>query len=89
MRILLNIVEHDVRTVSGINLRNTLLLTDKSSVLKLSISDINNVKYYKDPEMWQESCVKEILQIKEGEKEIPEGWTMDEINYIFNAACCD
>ena len=83
------IFEHDVRTVTGRNLRNTLLLTDKSSVLKLSISDINNVKYYKDPEMWQESCVKEILQIKDGEKEIPEGWTMDEINFIFNAACCD
>ena len=51
LRTLLNIAEHNVRTVTGRYLRNTLLLTDKSSVLKLSISDINNVKYYKDPEM--------------------------------------
>lgn len=89
LRKMLSIVENDVRTVTGRNLRNTLLLTKKSSVMKLSALDMDIVKYYKDPEMWQELCVKEILQIKEGELDHPEGWTTEELNLIFNAACCD
>ena len=36
LRKMLSIVENDVRTVTGRNLRNTLLLTKKSSIMKLS-----------------------------------------------------
>ena len=50
---------------------------------------MDKLKYYKDPEMLQEPCVKEILQIKEGELDIREGWTTEKLNLIFTAGCFD
>ena len=50
---ILNIVESDVRTVTGRNVRSILILTDKSSVQQLHRSDLEIIRYYGEPEQWQ------------------------------------
>ena len=86
---ILALVESDVRTVTGRNLRSILLLTDKSRISQLHPSDIEKVNYYGEPEQWRIVTILEGLQLRAGELELPEGWKMDEMEQIFEAACCN
>ena len=83
---ILALVESDVRTVTGRNLRSILLLTDKSRISQLHPSDMEKVNYYGEPEQWRIVTILEGLQLRAGELELPEGWKMQQ---IFEAACCN
>ena len=86
---ILALSESDVRTVTGRNLRSILLLTDKSRISQLHPSDMEKVNYYGEPEQWRIVTILEGLQLRAGELELPEGWKMDEMQQIFEAACCN
>jgi hypothetical protein len=55
----------DVRTVTGSNLRNILLLTDKLKVEDLEPSLEDSIMYHKieDKDVWRVGMVKELLDM--------------------------
>ena len=91
LRHLYNIVKADVRTITGSNLRNILLLTSLSSVDDLQpgiVREINYVKI-KDMDMWRVPIIKEAMDIKCGDTNPPEGWTREELEEILQLACTE
>ena len=86
---ILNIVESDVRTVTGRNLRSILILTDKSSVQQLQRSDLEIISYYGEPEQWRIVSIMEVLQMRDFEMGLPDGWSKEEMQQILEAACCN
>ena len=89
LRSTLRLVESDVRTVTGRNLRSLLNMTNRSTVQQLCPADMNNVIYHGEPEMWRIQSIIEILKVRAGELDQPEGWEMDELEQILEAACCN
>ena len=77
LRQLYSLASSDARTVTGQNLRNILLLTDKLHVDQLDPSVVNTIKYHEieKNDMWRISMVNEILDIKYGKMVLPDGWT--------------
>ena len=89
MRSMIGLVEHDVQTVTGRNLRRILQLAEKPSIQNLKPSDMDDVNLHGDPELWRVLAIKEILEIRAGELQLPDGWTQGEMETILQAACCD
>ena len=89
LRNMLRRVEQDVRTVTGRNLRSILMLTDASSVEVLRPADLDNVIYYGEPDLWRVQCLSDIMEMRTGQMELPQGWTKDEIEALLESACCD
>ena len=89
LRSTLSLVESDVRTVTGRNLRSLLTMTSRSTVQQLCPSDMDDVIYHGEPELWRIQSILEILKVRAGELEQPEGWEMDELEQILEAACCN
>ena len=88
LRSILSVVECDVRTVTGRNLRSILQLCDKSTVEQLSPSDMDTVSYYGEPDVWRIVTIREILEARAGEVELPEDWDKRELEQILEVACC-
>ena len=86
---MIKLVENDVRTVTGRNLRNILLLTDAPNIGTLRPSDLDQVWYYSQPDMWRVLCVEEILTIRGGVMKPPDGWSMKELDDILEDVCCN
>ena len=84
LKLLYDIVKEDTRTTTGSNLRNILLLTDCSSVDQLKPSLVQNMKYkqIKVANKWRVTIIKEILDMKYGGTEPPDGWTDEEFDQI-------
>ena len=89
LRSMIGLVEHDVQTVTGRNLRRILQLTEKPSIQNLKASDMDDVNLHGDPELWRVLAIKEILEIRAGELQLPDGWAQGELETILMAACCD
>ena len=70
-------------------MRNILLMTDCQSIEDLKPECVANIQYNKitDENMWRVNIIKEILDIKHGDLDIPEGWTITELDDIINFAC--
>lgn len=85
---LLNIVEGDVRSTKGSNLRNIMLLCGKSKVEELTKDDANFIKYHPiaDDDKWRVSSVRELVDIRESQLHV-EGFKNHEINDILNFIC--
>ena len=88
LRSTLRLVESDVRSITGRNLRSILSMTDRSTIQQLSPADMDCVKYHGEPESWRIMSILEILKIRSGEIEIPGGWEREELEEIFETACC-
>ena len=89
LRQLYSLASADVRTVTGQNLRNILLLTNKLHVDQLDPSIVSTLEYHKmeEQETWRTSLVKEILDLKHGNLVLPDGWSDKELNMIHDLAC--
>ena len=87
--VLYSIAKADVRTTTGSNLRNILLQTSLTSVDDLHPGAVKQLKYMemKDMDMWRIPIIKEALDIRFGNINPPDGWTMDEFDEILNFAC--
>ena len=64
------------------------MLTDKSTVQQLTRSDMDQVRLHGEPELWRVLSILEILQLRAGDVELPEGWEQEEMELILEAACC-
>ena len=80
----------DVRSVTGSNYRNIMLLTGKCRISDVCKGDVKNLQYQKldQSEAWKVGAIQEILQAKEGLAQIP-GFEDDELDFILNYLCTD
>ena len=65
-KFLLDSILLDANSVTGSNLRNILLMTDKASIHHLVPDDVLNMRYHqiKESEVWKISIIEEIIEIK-------------------------
>ena len=85
---LLNLIMKDVRSCTGNNLRNIMLLTDRDNVNAINRSDVLKVKYHPLPrdQLWKENLLNELLDHYEDMKIIP-GLSVDEIGVMIHNLC--
>ena len=90
LRQLYSVTKADVRSTTGSNLRNILLLTDLSRIDDLQPSTMNKIKYKEmlDKDKWRIPLIKEVMDMKYGNT-TPEGWTQEELDEILDFACID
>ena len=69
------ITKDDGRTTRGTNLKNILLLTDLNKVDDLNPDAVDVIKYkpISDNDMWRVKLTKEIIDMKSGMLETPDG----------------
>ena len=87
LRQLYSLASSDVRSVTGSNLRNILMMTSLINVNDLHPNVMNNIKYHiiENTQMWRVGLISEVIDIKYGNLRNPNGWTdldLDEILYI-------
>ena len=89
LRQLYSVVKDDVRTTTGSNLRNILLLTSLSSVDDLKPSIVDQIMYQviSDRDKWRVPLIQEAIDMKNGVVNLPDGWTFDELEEIIDFAC--
>ena len=89
LRQLYGIVKDDVRTTTGCNLRNILLLTNLTGVDDLLPSMVDQIRYkeIKPMDMWRVPLIKEVIDMKHGDVSPPDGWTNEELEEILDFAC--
>ena len=63
---LLSFIKHDVRSTTGSNLRNILLLTKKNTIEEITLEDIKLIKYNQidNNDMWKVGFINEVTEIK-------------------------
>ena len=44
---------------------------------------------YGPPDMWRVLAITDILDMRAGDLQLPNGWSLDDIEVILHAACCD
>ena len=89
LRELYNLAKADVRTTTGCNLRNILLLTNKLQIDDLDLRVAEKIDYHliDDKDEWRIPVVKELMEIKHGSILPPEGWTKEELDVILKHVC--
>ena len=89
LRQLIRLTKNNTMSVTGKNLRGILLLTQKSRVNDLEEEDVKNIKYHhlEETEMWRMTVINEVLQIKSGERELPDEWSWQELEDVLELAC--
>ena len=79
----------DVRTTTGSNLRNILLQTNLLNVDELHPGTVDQIRYNEILEIdkWRIPIIREIIDMKCGDMEPPEGWTIDKLQEILELVC--
>ena len=85
---LLEIIKRDTRSVTGSNLRNIMLLTEKDTIEEINGSEIDKLKYHElnDEETWKVDMILELTDVKFKQATI-EGFTDDELEEILEFVC--
>ena len=84
----LNYIKHDVRSVTGSNLRNILLLTDKDNVDEIDKHDVRKLKYHEVTveNAWKIGVVKEISEIMNNQLSLTD-FSLEELSEILENLC--
>ena len=69
--------------------KKILLLTDRPDIQHLRPIDMEAVFLYGQPDMWRVLAITDILDMRAGDLQLPNGWSLDDIEVILHAACCD
>ena len=87
-KFLLESIQFDTNSVTGSNLRNILLLTDKTDIQDLLPADLSNLKYHpiQNEDKWKISILQEILEIKHGNLGVDD-FNYDELDEIVEFLC--
>ena len=87
-KMLLNLVLNDVRSTTGNNIRNILLLTNKDTVNQVVRSDIMKLQYHPLPEdlQWKDVLLSELLEHHEDTLHTPH-FSHDEIGLMVHDLC--
>ena len=83
-----HLIKKDTQSVTGKNLREILLLTDKNDISELGPLDSQNIKYKVVPpgEEWRIDFLKELINVRTGDLQV-NGFTEAEINSIIGDIC--
>ena len=89
LRQLFAIAKSDVRTTTGSNVRNILLQTNLLNVDELhpGTADLIRYKEILEIDKWRIPIIREIIDMKCGDMDPPEGWTIDELQEILDLVC--
>ena len=87
-RKMFQLIKHDVRSVTGRNLRNIMTLVGKDSIESLNQFDANNITYQDmdDENIWRVNLVREITDIKFGEYHL-DNFKRKELNTMLKNIC--
>ena len=85
---ILSSIMNDTRSITGSNIRNILLLTNKYDIYDVTKHDIRNLKYNEPSkeDMWKVDFIQEISLIKSGSLNVTD-FTDDELNDIMEHIC--
>ena len=80
--------KQDVRSVTGRNLREIMILLGKTSVNDVNKKDVEEIEYFPiDPaEKWKVNAIKEIIDVKNGVADI-ENFELEELETILIHIC--
>ena len=80
----------DVRSVTGSNLRNIMLLVGKTRVEDVKLEDLDLLSYFPldELERWKIPMINQIVDIKAGQMELP-GFELEELEDILHHLCTD
>ena len=78
----------DVRSITGHNFRNIMLLVGKSSVESVKQEDIDKIEYFPldETERWKIDVIKEIIDVKSSTLDIA-GFALEELKEILTYLC--
>ena len=78
----------EVRSTTGTNLSNIMVLTGKTSIDALVVPDADKIEYFKldDEEAWKVQLATELIEAKANNKEIP-GFDNIELDTILDFVC--
>ena len=85
---LLSFIKQDSKSITGSNLRNILLLTDKHRVEELCKDDIRKMKYHEieEKDEWKVKFIHEITDVKFNKLEV-ENFSTEELDEILSHLC--
>ena len=85
---ILKYAKGDVRSITGSNIRNILLLTEKDTFADISKHDIRELTYHKidTEDQWKIGFIREITEIKNDQLNLNE-FTKEELNDILEYLC--
>ena len=85
---LLNIIKYDVRSTTGYNLRNMMLLFNKNKIEEIEESDI--IEYIYAPvekdDAWKVQMVKELIDVKNDEL-LVDNMSKEEVEFMIESLC--
>ena len=86
VKMLMETSREDVRSVSGSNCRNIMLLVGKSSVADVRKEDVDKIGNFEldSCDSWKVGSIREIIQVKQGLMEVP---GFDELEVILDYLC--
>ena len=85
---LLNIIKNYVRSTTGFNLRNIMLLFDKNKIEEIEENDINNYIYapVQSDDEWKIQLVYELINVKY-EELVLDNLSKEEVDEIIEFLC--
>ena len=85
LRNVLKIVQYDTRSITGSNLREILLLTEKNNISELDKEDGKSITYKEVPEeeLWRIESLKELIDVRWG-RSVLSGFTEKEIEHMIH-----
>ena len=80
----------DVRSVTGSNMRNIMLLVDKMKVEDVILCDWKSIPYFKqrDEDVWKTSMIWEIVNSKTEIADVP-GFDYGDLELILHHLCTE
>ena len=80
----------DVRSVTGCNMRNIMLMVGKKKVEDVRLSDLDSLTYFKlkETDKWKIPMIKEIIETKVDELEVP-GFDREELANVLHHLCTE
>ena len=84
----LNTVKNNTLSVTGKNLRNIMLLTEKVKISDLTPEDADSIKYREVPEkeLWRIGFLKELIELKDGDLQV-NGFSYEEFDDFVKFVC--
>ena len=85
---LLSVIEHDVRSVTGSNLRHIMKACGKDSIEDLSTIDAKTLKYHPlpDDELWKADMIREIIDVR-ADISVIEGFSQLDLDLMMDYLC--
>ena len=88
IKMLMETAKQDVRSITGNNYRNIMLLVGKSSVDDVKKVDVEKIEYFpvKETDCWKVDAIREIIEVKNKVLDV-EDFLLEELEAILDHLC--